>query len=275
MLAVGSQLPHCLRQLCTDCWQPACRLCLHLYWAAASSLPPLCRRHPLPYQCPSKKGGVDSEVISLSTPSFSPLQANERCPISHHGRHPPLPLAAAVWPHQRPSKKGGVDSEITSLSTPSFSPLQANEQRPVSHHRHRPPLPLAAVCAASAPARKGVWTARSPRCLHPLSPPRLACAPPFPCSPRDGRGCSSLHGVIALRAPAQTGNVGRSAKGMPHPFSSPTAPVYARTGALFSPQQGVKHGHATTPTHASGVGGWGCPPFPAPSSFPVCRIPCM
>jgi hypothetical protein len=249
------QLAHSCCTVCGSCAPTAGSL--HVASASTSTglPPPLCRRHPLPYQCPSKRGGVDSEVISLSTPSFSPLQANERCSISHHGCCPPLPLAAAVWPHQRPSKKGGVDSEVISLSTPSFSPLQANEQRPVSHHGRRPLLPLAAVCAASAPARKGVYTARSPCCLHPLSPSRLACAPPFPCLPCDGQGCSSLCGVIAPRAPAQTGNVGRSTKGMPRPFSSLTAPVYARTGASFSPQQGVKHGHATTPMHASGVGG--------------------
>jgi hypothetical protein len=91
VLAVGSQLPHCLRQLCTDCWQPACCLTSRLF---------LCR-HLLPHQCPSKKGGVDSKVISLSTPPFSPsLQANRAAPRFAPQTLPLPPPSAPLVPQQ-------------------------------------------------------------------------------------------------------------------------------------------------------------------------------
>jgi hypothetical protein len=158
--------------------------------------PPLLSHSPLPPPpappVARMKGGLDSEITSLSIPPFSPSprRANERRPVSHNGRRPllstsPLPPPSAP---PAPQQKRGVDSEITSLSIPLFSlSWQANERRPTDGTLSSP-LHLAltvALCPTSALARKGEWTARSLCCPLPLSPPLVSscCMAPAFASP--------------------------------------------------------------------------------------------
>jgi hypothetical protein len=82
-----------------------------IMWMPLSPLPlPHLRCCPLPYQCPSEKGDVDSKITLLSIPPFSP-SPNEWCPILHHGHHLlplPLPLtfATTFCPTSAPARKG-------------------------------------------------------------------------------------------------------------------------------------------------------------------------